>query len=207
LVATRRNDRTWTSRTGETWTVTAVTDEGGLRVSRPAGEHILPAAYLATEVELACAITAHGAQGHTVDHAHLILDEHTTAAAAYVGLTRGRHSNTAHILTADETDAREQWSMVFARGRADLGPAVARDTAAREAARYAPTRPLDAVLPTCVKRGWPVRTRASGWPGCAPRWSTPRWLPPGSPGSKPQVARPILNWLRRSLCMTLRVCG
>jgi hypothetical protein len=119
IVATRRNDRNLDVANRETWTVTAVTDEGGLRVSGPAGERMLPAAYLATEVELAYAITAHGAQGHTVDHAHLILDEHTTAAAAYVGLTRGRHSNTAHILTADETDAREQWSMVFARGRAD----------------------------------------------------------------------------------------
>jgi exodeoxyribonuclease V alpha subunit len=160
IVATRRNDRNLDVANREIWTVTAVTDEGGLHVSGPAGERMLPAAYLATEVELAYAITAHGAQGHTVDHAHLILDEHTTAAAAYVGLTRGRHSNiAAHILTADETDAREQWSMVFARGRADLGPAVARDTAAREAARYAPTRPLDAVLAD-LRQAWLARADA-----------------------------------------------
>jgi exodeoxyribonuclease V alpha subunit len=49
VVATRRNDRDLDVANRETWTVTAMTDEGGLRVSGPAGEHMLPAAYVATE--------------------------------------------------------------------------------------------------------------------------------------------------------------
>ena len=41
-------------------------------------------------VELAYATTAHGAQGDTVTAAHLVIGEHTGAASAYVGMTRGR---------------------------------------------------------------------------------------------------------------------
>lgn len=40
-------------------------------------------------------------------------------------------------------DAREQWIAVFGRNRADLGPGHATELAAREAAHYAPLRPLD----------------------------------------------------------------
>ncbi len=146
LVATRRNDRELDVVNRETWSVTAATPDGGLDVRGPAGERVLPASYVAGEVELAYASTAHGAQGLTVDAAHLILDEHTSAAAAYVGLTRGRYANTAHLVAGNEVEAREQWTLAFGRDRADLGPAAARDQAAGDAARYAPARPLPAVL-------------------------------------------------------------
>ena len=43
-------------------------------------------------VELAYATTVHGAQGETVDSAHVALGDTTGAAAAYVAMTRGRHS-------------------------------------------------------------------------------------------------------------------
>ena len=59
-----------------------------------------------------------------------MLGEHTTAASAYVGMTRGRQANTAHLVAGDLDEAREQWMTVFGRDRADLGPAHA----AREAA-------------------------------------------------------------------------
>ena len=72
-----------------------------------------------------------------------MVGEHTGAAAAYVGMTRGRTTNTAHLVAADLADARQQWTAVFARDRADLGPAHAAGLAAREAARYAQPRPLD----------------------------------------------------------------
>jgi hypothetical protein len=75
-----------------------------------------------------------------------VIGEHTGAASAYVGMTRGRQANTAHLVAADLADAREQWIAVSARDRADIGPAHAADLAAREAARYAEPRPLEQVL-------------------------------------------------------------
>jgi hypothetical protein len=76
----------------------------------------------------------------------VVIGEHTGAASAYVGMTRGRTGNTAHLVAVDLADAREQWIAVFARDRADLGPAHAAHQAAAEAARYATPRPLDQVL-------------------------------------------------------------
>jgi integrase len=107
---------------------------------------MLPADYVTAHVELAYASTAHGAQGDTVSAAHLVIGEHTGAASAYVGMTRGRERNTAHLGAADAEQAREQWLAAFARDRADLGPTHAADLAAAEAARYAPPRPLEQVL-------------------------------------------------------------
>jgi hypothetical protein len=82
-------------------------------------------------------------QGDTVTAAHVVIGDHTGAAAAYVGMTRGRAANTAHLVAADLAEAREQWIAVFGRDRADLGPGHAAELAAREAARYAGLRPLD----------------------------------------------------------------
>ncbi|WP_422678028.1 hypothetical protein [Blastococcus brunescens] len=78
--------------------------------------------------------------------AHLVVGEDTGAAAAYVGMTRGREANTAHLVAADPAEAREQWLAVFARDRADLGPAHAARLAAAEAARYATPRPPEQAL-------------------------------------------------------------
>ena len=50
----------------------------------------IPAEYATRFVELAYATTVHGAQGETVDRAHVAIGEHTGAAAAYVAMTRGR---------------------------------------------------------------------------------------------------------------------
>jgi hypothetical protein len=111
-----------------------------------AGRRVLPAGYVAADVELAYATTAHGAQGDTVPAAHLVAGESTGAASAYVGMTRGRQANTAHLVADGVVEGREQWIAVFARDRADLGPAHAAQLAAAEAARYAPPRPFQAVL-------------------------------------------------------------
>ena len=50
----------------------------------------------------------HGVQGDTVTTAHLVIGDHTGAAAAYVGMTRGRAANTAHLVAANPVEAREQ---------------------------------------------------------------------------------------------------
>jgi exodeoxyribonuclease V alpha subunit len=148
-IATRRNDRALAVANRDTWTVTAVDRRGELTVvsadatAAAPVERILPADYVTEHVQLAYASTAHGAQGDTVTAAHVMIGEHTGAASAYVGMTRGRTSNTAHLIATDLMEAREHWIAAFSRDRADLGPAHAAQLAAAEAARYALPRPLD----------------------------------------------------------------
>jgi hypothetical protein len=180
-IATRRNDRDLQVANRDVWTVTGVDADGGLLVTpdgtpavTPAGgeaaavtpavtpartgARALPADYVTAHVELAYATTAHGTQGDTVTAAHLVVGEDTGAAAAYVGMTRGRTANTAHLVAADPAEAREQWLAVFARDRADLGPAHAARLAATEAARYAQQRPLKQAL-TDLHSAWTAEQR------------------------------------------------
>ena len=49
--------------------------------------------------ELAYAGNVHVAQGRTVDTAHLLVTDSLSRQALYVGMTRGRQSNTAHVVT------------------------------------------------------------------------------------------------------------
>ncbi|MGX5653895.1 MobF family relaxase [Geodermatophilus nigrescens] len=172
-IATRRNDRDLQVANRDTWIVSAVGRRGSLLVTLADGGHasvtsavtpagngarVLPAHYVTAHVELAYATTAYGAQGDTVTAAHLVVGEDTGAAAAYVGMTRGREANTAHLVATDSADAREQWLAVFARDRADLGPAHAAREAAAEAARYAPSRPLEQALAD-LHSAWTVEQR------------------------------------------------
>ena len=75
VVRRQRPDRTWT---------------GPFRV---------PRAYLAVNAELGYAGNVHVAQGRTVDTAHLLVTDSLSRQALYVGMTRGRQSNTAHVVT------------------------------------------------------------------------------------------------------------
>jgi hypothetical protein len=59
----------------------------------------VPRSYLARSAELAYAGNVHVAQGRTVDTAHLLVTESLSRQALYVGMTRGRRANTAHIAT------------------------------------------------------------------------------------------------------------
>jgi len=59
----------------------------------------VPTAYLARHTELAYAGNVHVAQGRTVDTAHLLITESLSRQSLYVGMTRGRESNTAHVAT------------------------------------------------------------------------------------------------------------
>jgi conjugative relaxase-like TrwC/TraI family protein len=140
-VATRRNDPALGVANRQTWVVTGLGDDGSLIVHGHGRDHHLPADYVQTHVELAYATTAYGAQGETVDSAHVVIGETTGAATAYVGMTRGRDHNTAHLVAEDLEDARKQWIQVFARDRADLGPTHARQHAIAEIDRYGPDPP------------------------------------------------------------------
>jgi hypothetical protein len=120
-VATRRNDYDLGVANRDTWTVTALDDDGTLHLTGQAGTRVVPVGYAAQYIELAYATTCYGAQGETVPTAHLVLGEHTGAAAAYVAMTRGRETNTAHLVADSLQDARGQWIQTFTRDRADLG--------------------------------------------------------------------------------------
>jgi exodeoxyribonuclease V alpha subunit len=138
-VATRRNDRDLDVANRDTWTVTGLGEDGGIVVSGRSGERVLPEAYVCEHLELAYASTVYGVQGETTDSAHLLIGDHTGAASAYVGMTRGRHTNTAHLVADSVADARRQWLEVFGRDRADLGPTHAAQIAAEDIDRYGTT--------------------------------------------------------------------
>jgi len=63
------------------------------------GQFLVPRSYLARHAELAYASNVHVAQGRTVDTAHLLVTESLSRQALYVGMTRGRQANTAHVVT------------------------------------------------------------------------------------------------------------
>jgi hypothetical protein len=62
---------------------------------------LVPRAYLADSAELDYAGNTHVGQGRTVDAAHLLVTGTLSRRSLYVGLTRGRESNTAHIVTGN----------------------------------------------------------------------------------------------------------
>jgi exodeoxyribonuclease V alpha subunit len=102
----------------------------------------LPIQYARRWVELAYATTVYGAQGETTRSGHMVIGDTTTAAAAYVGMTRGRHNNTAHLVAETREHAEAIWTQVFTRDRADLGVAHARLQAIDDIDRYGPTAPV-----------------------------------------------------------------
>jgi hypothetical protein len=65
----------------------------------------VPRSYLAHNAELAYAGNVHVAQGRTVDTAHLLVTGTLSRQALYVGMTRGRESNTAHVVTGKTAQA------------------------------------------------------------------------------------------------------
>ncbi|WP_293787165.1 MobF family relaxase, partial [uncultured Aeromicrobium sp.] len=107
-VITRRNDRrlrTGTGRdwvrNGTTWRITDVREDGSITIRKPGrrfGSIVLPADYVAEHVDLGYAVTAHRAQGITVDTAHVLVEPTTTRENFYVAMTRGRASNHAYVV-------------------------------------------------------------------------------------------------------------
>ena len=87
----------------EQYRVLETLEDGGLIVTparETSGEHItLPGRYVAEHVALGYATTVHSAQGLTVDTSHAVITSRTGPPALYVGLSRGRDANTAHVCT------------------------------------------------------------------------------------------------------------
>jgi hypothetical protein len=83
----------------DTWIITGRTDTGvTARHTRNHATVTFSSDYLDAHVELAYAVTIAGAQGRTTDTAHTIVSPRTQAAGLYVGMTRGRIANHAHVI-------------------------------------------------------------------------------------------------------------
>lgn len=63
------------------------------------GRFVVPGSYLASDAELQYAGNIHVAQGRTVDTSHLLVTDTLSRQSFYVGMTRGRQSNIAHVVT------------------------------------------------------------------------------------------------------------
>jgi hypothetical protein len=138
LVITRRNDRRLSTvhgrwvRNGDRWRVIDVGRDGSMAVSTGgSGSVILPAAYVAEHVDLGYAMTAHRAQGITVDASHVVVSCATTRENLYVAMTRGRGSNIAYVALdkpdevhtppgSDEVNARTVLNGVLKHSGAEL---------------------------------------------------------------------------------------
>lgn len=115
LIITRRNDRRlkplrggWV-RNGDRWQILSVGRDGSAEVRRVSGTGHgtvrLPASYVAEHVDLGYAVTAHRAQGITVDTSHVVVSGTTTRENLYVSMTRGRECNTAYVALDQPDDS------------------------------------------------------------------------------------------------------
>ncbi|PWH04965.1 hypothetical protein DEO23_15645 [Brachybacterium endophyticum] len=135
-VATRLNDKEMDVANRQVWEVHSVQWGGSVIVKDvESGHHrTLDPDYVQDNLQLAFAVTAHGAQGMTVDTAHMVLSDQTDAAGLYVGLTRGRYANVLHAVAVaeDEADVLEQFTAAVSRVRGDEGLSAVQETIARE---------------------------------------------------------------------------
>ena len=116
IVITRRNDRTHpddrAAAGSRTATAGASPTSGATAPCvvdrldpRRRGETVLPAEYVAEHVDLGYAVTAHRAQGITVDTSHVVVTPSTTRENLYVSMTRGRDSNIAYVALDQPDDS------------------------------------------------------------------------------------------------------
>lgn len=114
-VITRRNDRTlrtsaggWV-KNGDRWLITDIRRDGSVVVNRVdprrRGKAVLPREYVGESLDLGYAVTAHRAQGVTVDTAHVVVTPTTTRENLYVSMSRGRESNIAYVALDQPDDS------------------------------------------------------------------------------------------------------
>ncbi len=112
VIVTRRNNRRLTVsntdwvKNGDRWTVLTAHEDGSLTVRGNTHRRrlTLPAAYVATDVQLGYASTVHAAQGMTVDTCHTVLSGQEPRQLAYVALSRGRIANHVYLAEAHDGD-------------------------------------------------------------------------------------------------------
>lgn len=178
LIQTRRNSADLGVANRQQWIVQHVETDGSLWVrdahSDRKREHSvhLPAEYVREHAHLSCAVTAYGVQGVTVPASHTVLGEQMSGAAVYVGMTRGRSTNTLHVVADDMADARAQFIEAMERDRADRGLADATERAA-EAVRglvaEGPVSMVNAEIARLVREAERAERKAERWERIAER--------------------------------------
>ena len=142
-IVTRRNDRDLTTDRGypvhnrDQWVIEKLHRDRSVTVSGSHGRVRLPTDYVASDVELGYAQTAHGAQGRTVDRSLTLIDGPVDARGIYVPMTRGRDNNTAYVAVEPGQSARDVLAAALSRDWIDR-PAL---DVLHEIQRPAPPRP------------------------------------------------------------------
>jgi exodeoxyribonuclease V alpha subunit len=116
VVQTRRNDRSAGVENRATWIIRSV-HANAIVLESPTNSSDLrhvTRAYAADHMHLAYATTVHGVQGETTDAA--IVGPGVDAAGLYVGLTRGRHTNTAVVVAPNKNAAIADIAATMLRG-------------------------------------------------------------------------------------------
>ena len=107
MLQTRRNTRELFTTDGqkvlnrEVWKVTGLNPVGDIVAQHTGSDRrvAIKPEYMTRSVVLAYGTTLAGAQGRTVDRGHVLVTPRTAAQSVYVGMTRGRALNTAHVVT------------------------------------------------------------------------------------------------------------
>lgn len=115
VVITRRNERTLRTSAGgwvkncDRWRIADIRRDGFVVVDRVdprrRGKAVLPREYVAEHLDLGYAVTAHRAQGVTVDTSHVVVTSTTTRENLYVSMSRGRESNIAYVALDQPDDS------------------------------------------------------------------------------------------------------
>lgn len=92
----------------------------------------LPPSYVKENTHLAYASTEFGVQGATVQAGHGIVTDSSSASAVYVSATRGRESNTLHVVAETRLQARELFVDAMTREAGDRGVEMKRAGAVRD---------------------------------------------------------------------------
>jgi hypothetical protein len=95
-------------KSGDRWLVTDIRRDGSVLVKgldARGRRTVLPPEYVAEHVDLGYAVTAHRAQGVTVDTAHVVVTSSTTRENLYVAMTPGRESNIAYVALDQPDDS------------------------------------------------------------------------------------------------------
>jgi hypothetical protein len=200
LILTRRNDPTIdlhnpnsgtgqpdSVRNGNRWRVTVI-DAAGNRVAAQrlddGARTVFENEYLREHVSLGYAVTVHSAQGVTADTTHAVLGENTARALLYVAMSRGRHTNTAHLYERTvgegeygrhEPDGTHLTSRGTSRDAASLIRAIhdQTPTTAHDYAAHTPGAALPARVRSLLnRRTTSAHRRRATYETCAPKQTT-----------------------------------
>ncbi|MEO8696518.1 MAG: MobF family relaxase [Acidimicrobiales bacterium] len=120
-IVTRRNDRDLTTDRGhpvhnrDRWIIEKLHRDHSVTVSGSLGRVRLSTEYVARDVELGYAQTAHAAQGRTVDRSLTLIDGPVDARGIYVPMTRGRDANVAYVAVEPGQSARDLLAVALGR--------------------------------------------------------------------------------------------